>query len=173
MTGRPGPGPGSEPRPMPGVQRLARQLIRLACLRLPAQARDDRYREWTAELYSIVHDPGTPSRVRRGARAVLYAADQVRGAGCLGRAAPSRSRRRGARKFLQPRTSGAQALVVTVLMAGFLTGDWLLTRSWDGFRTTSAISAVTYGTTMIQLRREACRRRRINDCGPSPGSEHG
>jgi hypothetical protein len=164
MTGRPGSRPEPEPRPVPGLQRLARYLIRLACLRLPGQARDDRYREWTGELHAIVHDSGIRSRARRGARAVLYAADQVRGAGRLGRMAPARtapgrSLRQRARDLLQPRTPGAQAFVVTVLMAGFLTGDWLLARSWAGFRTPLAISAITYGSAMIQLRREARRRR--------------
>lgn len=69
MAGRDAPRPSSGARLVPGVQRLARHLIRIACLRLPGQARDDRYREWTAELHAIVHDPGTPSRARRSAAA--------------------------------------------------------------------------------------------------------
>lgn len=67
------------------AQRLAWQLIRLACMRLYGETREDRYREWTAELNAILYDPDIPSRTRRNARALLYAADQNRGARRLAR----------------------------------------------------------------------------------------
>jgi hypothetical protein len=40
----------------PAAQRAAEFLIRRACRRLPAGMREDRYREWTAELGAIRHD---------------------------------------------------------------------------------------------------------------------
>jgi hypothetical protein len=63
--------------PFPRTQRLAEYLIRRACRRLPDSIRDERYQEWTAELPAILCDPGTRYRA---ARALLYAADQTRGA---------------------------------------------------------------------------------------------
>lgn len=56
----------------------AERLIRRACRRLPGPDRDERYREWTAELPAILHDPDTRQAPRRALRALLYAADQHR-----------------------------------------------------------------------------------------------
>lgn len=53
--------------------RLAALLIRGACRRLPAGARDERRREWAAELPAILHDPQTAVAVRP-VRALAYAA---------------------------------------------------------------------------------------------------
>ncbi|KJE25416.1 hypothetical protein FF36_00029 [Frankia torreyi] len=58
---------------------LAERMIRLACRRLPEDARDERYREWTAELPAILHDPDIRSASRRALRVLLFAADQHRG----------------------------------------------------------------------------------------------
>ena len=58
----------------PRTQRLADRLIRRACRRLPGEAGDERYREWTAELPAILTDPGVGFGVRRSARALGYAA---------------------------------------------------------------------------------------------------
>src|SRR5580693_4561661 len=47
----------------PGVRgerallRLGESLVHRACRRLPGPTRDDRYREWAAELPAILHDP--------------------------------------------------------------------------------------------------------------------
>jgi hypothetical protein len=57
----------------PPVQAIAGHLIRRACRHLPAGTRDERYREWTAELPAILHDPGTRPALRRTARALSYA----------------------------------------------------------------------------------------------------
>ena len=54
--------------------RLADHIIRRACRRVPAATRDERYREWTAELPAILADPDVGSAVRRSARALRYAA---------------------------------------------------------------------------------------------------
>jgi hypothetical protein len=37
--------------------RLGESLVRRACRRLPRTVREDRYREWAAELPAILHDP--------------------------------------------------------------------------------------------------------------------
>jgi hypothetical protein len=55
---------------------MARALIRLACSLLPEHERDDRFREWTAELQAILNDGRPLPRIR----GLLYAADQNRGA---------------------------------------------------------------------------------------------
>jgi hypothetical protein len=56
------------------ARRLAGHLIRRACRRLPEDIRDERYREWTAELPAIFHDPDIRIRPHRSARALRYAA---------------------------------------------------------------------------------------------------
>lgn len=61
------------------VKHLAGYLIRRACRRLPAGIRDERCREWTAELPAILDDPGVRSRTRRSLRALSFAADHARG----------------------------------------------------------------------------------------------
>ena len=60
--------------------RLAEGLISRACRSLPDEIRDDRYREWTAELPHILADPGIRFAPRRALRTLLFAADQSRGA---------------------------------------------------------------------------------------------
>jgi hypothetical protein len=72
----------------PGAQRAAEFLIRRACRRLPVGMRDDRYREWTAELPAIWHDPGIRIAAVRSARTLLYSAGTYRSARRLRRAAP-------------------------------------------------------------------------------------
>lgn len=60
------------------ARRLAERIIRRACRRVPAATRDERYREWTAELPAILSDPDVDSAVRRSARALRYAAGVAR-----------------------------------------------------------------------------------------------
>jgi hypothetical protein len=62
----------------PLTQRLAGHLIRRACRRLPDDIRDERCREWAAELPAILHDPGIRFAPRRSARALRYAAGTIR-----------------------------------------------------------------------------------------------
>lgn len=83
--------------PLP--QRIAEYLIHRACRRLPGDIRDERYREWAAELPAIRHDPGIRFAPRRSARALFYAAGTIRSTRCLRRAAgrPRKHRRRAPR----------------------------------------------------------------------------
>jgi hypothetical protein len=71
----------------PLTQRIAEYIIRRACRRLPGDIRDERYREWAAELPAILHDPGIRFALLRSARALFYAAGTVRSTRCLHRAA--------------------------------------------------------------------------------------
>jgi hypothetical protein len=52
----------------PALLRLGESLVRRACRRLPRTARDDRYREWAAELPAILHDPEIRLAPRRALR---------------------------------------------------------------------------------------------------------
>jgi len=129
---------------MPGgedsrAERAARRLIRRACSRLPGGIREDRYREWAAELHAIVHDPQVPSRARRYARGLLDAADQNRGARQLGQrpdlALPAR-----AQKLWQMRTPSGHRLASALFMLTFLAGD----RAFTPDRADFVWSAVAY-----------------------------
>ena len=67
---------------MRGERRLLRigeYLIARACRHLPAQARDERYREWAAELPAILQDPDVRPAARRAARMLRYASGTIRG----------------------------------------------------------------------------------------------
>jgi DivIVA domain-containing protein len=67
---------------MRGERRLLRigeYLIARACRHLPAGARDERYREWVAELPAILQDPGVRPTARRAARMLRYASGTIRG----------------------------------------------------------------------------------------------
>ncbi len=62
----------------PAAQRVAGYLLRRASGRLPAGLRDDRYREWSAELPAILRDPDIRFAFLRSARALRYAAGVAR-----------------------------------------------------------------------------------------------
>ncbi|MGH3156313.1 MAG: hypothetical protein ACRDNF_07035 [Streptosporangiaceae bacterium] len=53
--------------------------MRRACRRLPRDVREERYREWTAELPAVLHDPQIRPAPRRAVRMLGYAADALRG----------------------------------------------------------------------------------------------
>jgi DivIVA domain-containing protein len=59
--------------------RIGEYLIARACRHLPAEARDERYREWVAELPAILRDPGVRPAARRAARMLGYACGTIRG----------------------------------------------------------------------------------------------
>jgi hypothetical protein len=59
--------------------RLGEYLVRRACRRLPRDIREERYREWAAELPAILHDPQGGLAPWRAARMLAYAADTLRG----------------------------------------------------------------------------------------------
>jgi hypothetical protein len=62
-----------------GLLRLGEYLVRHASRHLPAEIRDERYREWAAELPAILNDPDIKHTARRAARMLRYAADTIRG----------------------------------------------------------------------------------------------
>jgi hypothetical protein len=66
-------------------------LVRWASRRLPRDVRDERYREWSAELPAILHDPEIGLAPWRAVRMLSYAADTLRGA--------ARTAGRGRRRF--------------------------------------------------------------------------
>ena len=59
---------------------LGEYLIGVACRRLPQEIREERYREWTAELPYILHDTDISVAPIRVLRMLTFAADHVRGA---------------------------------------------------------------------------------------------
>jgi hypothetical protein len=59
--------------------RLGEYLVRRASRQLPRKARDERYREWAAELPVILNDPQVRFYPRRAMRMIAYAADTFRG----------------------------------------------------------------------------------------------
>ena len=59
------------------VQRAAERIIRRACRRLPGDIRDERYREWAAEVPAILHDPDIRFALLRSARALRFAAGTI------------------------------------------------------------------------------------------------
>jgi len=71
----------------PPAQRIAEYWVRRAGRRLPGEIREERYREWAAELPAILSDPGVRGAGRRRARAIRYAFGVYRGAGRLARGA--------------------------------------------------------------------------------------
>lgn len=58
--------------------RTGEYLVRRACRRLPPEIRDDRYREWSAELPAILHDPQIRLGPHRAVRMLGYAVDTLR-----------------------------------------------------------------------------------------------
>jgi DivIVA domain-containing protein len=76
---------------MRGERRLLRAgeyLIARACRHLPAEARDERYREWAAELPAILADPDVRLAARRAARMLRYASGTIRGTALAPGSAP-------------------------------------------------------------------------------------
>jgi hypothetical protein len=59
--------------------RLGEYLVHRACQQLPPDMRENRYREWAAELPAILHDPQIRRTPWRAARMLGYAADTLRG----------------------------------------------------------------------------------------------
>jgi len=76
--------------------RLGEYLVSRACQRLPQDIREERYREWAAELPAIQHDPQMRGALRRTARMLAYAADTVRGTAMTAAGARCRSPREAA-----------------------------------------------------------------------------
>ena len=93
-------------------------LVGRAARHLPAAARDERYREWAAELPVILGDPEIKPAAARAARMLWFAADTLRGA-ALGRRP---ARHRGAHRGAASRGKSARWLGVgAALLAASLT----------------------------------------------------
>jgi hypothetical protein len=85
-------------------------LVGRACRRLPREVREERCREWAAELPVILHDPQVRFAPRRAARMLGYAADTLRGTAMTpGRTSGAIARSRPASLFLG------------IFLAGFVT----------------------------------------------------
>jgi len=70
--------------------RIGEYLIGRAARLLPGEIRDERRREWTAELPAILRDPDTRLAAHRAARMLRYAAGTVRGTALAARGARGR-----------------------------------------------------------------------------------
>ena len=84
--------------------RAGEYLVGRACLRLPPGIRDERFREWAAELPAILHDPEIRPAARRAVRMLGYAADTLRGTA------------------LSPGRGGRRPAAHTAVGSGLLTG---------------------------------------------------
>jgi hypothetical protein len=103
--------------------RIGEFLVGRACQRLPRKIRDERYREWAAELPVILHDPEIRFSLRRAARMLAYALGTIRGAALP----PGRQRRRITRRTV---LAGVilvfvPALGLDVWGAVLAPGDWI------------------------------------------------
>jgi DivIVA domain-containing protein len=104
---------------MRGERRLLRigeYLVTLACRRLPPETRDERCREWAAELPAILRDPDTRLATRRAARMLRYAAGTIRGTAL----APGDARRLMAR---------LASITAEYLVAGLVVYLWIRPKS--------------------------------------------
>ena len=109
---------------MRGERRLLRvgeYLIARACRHLPAEARDERYREWVAELPAILAAPDVRPAARRAARMLRYASGTIRGTALT----PGSARR------VMAHTARAAAPFIVIGLVDYLLGwakspqDWI------------------------------------------------
>jgi len=108
---------------MRGERRLLRigeYLIARACRHLPAGARDERYREWVAELPAILRDPGVRPAARRAARMLRYASGTIRGTALT----PGSARR------VMAHTAGAAAPFIITGLVAYLWGWTKTPQEW-------------------------------------------
>jgi hypothetical protein len=108
---------------MRGERRLLRigeYLIARACRHLPAEARDERYREWVAELPAILRDPDVRPAARRAARMLRYASGTIRGTALT----PGSARR------VLAYTAGQAVTFIAIGLVGYLQGWAKTPREW-------------------------------------------
>jgi hypothetical protein len=111
--------------------RVGEYLVRRACQRLPRNVREERHREWSAELPAILHDPEIRFAPWRAVRMLSYAADTVRGT------AMTRGRGRG------QRTAELQLMLLVTL--GALAWDiWTTARAPGQGRVTCSWSGLSF-----------------------------
>ena len=124
------------------VLRLGEFLVGRACRRLPAADRDNRYREWAAELPAILDDPGTRPGWLRAARMLAYAS------GTLRAAALARSRRhRAGHAWLSALRSSPGLLPLVVILASLQAAVVYLTI----FGTRLEVFAAIWGVAMAAV----------------------
>ena len=99
--------------------RIGEYLVGRACQRLPQDIREERYREWAAELPAILHDPQIRLAPRRAVRMLAYAADTVRGATLT----PARARRRTPRMTAAPCPKDGRVMRVRRMAPG---PEWIV-----------------------------------------------
>ena len=141
---------------MRGERRLLRigeYLIARACRHLPAEARDERYREWVAELPAILRDPGVRPAARRAARMLRYASGTIRGTALT----PGSARR------VTAHTAGAVAPFITTGLVVYLLG-WVKTpQEWIGLGIGCLLGSLTISGCRLAYR--AYRRKRGEGLG--------
>jgi hypothetical protein len=98
---------------------LGEWLVRRACDRLPRDVREERYREWVAELPAILHDPQFRVAPRRAVRMLSYAADTFRGTAMT----PVRAWRRPSR------LTAALSLFLLAALIGVAWNVWTIARA--------------------------------------------
>jgi hypothetical protein len=99
--------------------RLGEYLLARACRQLPRRIRDERYREWAAELPIILHDPAIRPAPRRAVRMVIFAADTFRGA------ARTHARSRRGRRVMTAVTS----VLLVAQLACVVSDSWNIARA--------------------------------------------
>jgi hypothetical protein len=140
---------------MRGERRLLRigeYLIARACRHLPAETRDERYREWVAELPAILRDPGVRPAARRAARMLGYASGTIRGTAL----APGSARR------VMVHLAGVTAPFVTTALVAYLRGWTKTPQGWADL----GIGCLL-GSLAVSVGRLAYRRTR----GKGPGED--
>jgi hypothetical protein len=110
--------------------RAGEYLVGRSCRHLPPEIRDERYREWAAELPAILHDREIRLAPYRAVRMLGYAADTLRGTAL----ASGRTGRRPA--------APSTLLLVLLFMAGLVTVAW-------GIR--NALQAPEHGVNYVQV----------------------
>ena len=111
----------------PGTQHLAVYLICFSCRCLPEDMRVDYFFEWIGELSVFLTDPEIRPQARRNLRALLFAADNMRGV----------LRMTGIRSFLKRRRKLSPSgrlvmvpMVVALLASGATVIAQLCTSQW-------------------------------------------
>jgi hypothetical protein len=105
--------------------RLGEYLVRRACRQLPQDAREERYREWAAELPAILHDPQVRFAPWRAVRMLGYAADTLRGTAMAPGTARGRISRLRATLDVPLPVAGLVVVTLSVWAVVQAPGNWL------------------------------------------------
>ena len=131
---------------MRGERRLLRTgeyLIARASRHLPAGARDERYREWVAELPAILQDPDVRPAARRAARMLRYASGTIRGTALT----PGSARR------VIAHTADAAAPFITIGLVAYLLGWAKTPQEWIGLGIGCLLGSLTISGCRLAYRR--------------------